>query len=76
MKREVGFLSGARMVTSHLRYDHAIIISGESWLEHWILAPSKIIFAKGITFTLFTNVKSALVVGDRENLAVAVVNEL
>ena len=64
------------MVTTHLRYDHAIIISGESWLEHWRLAPSKIIFARGIKFTLFTKVKSALVFGDRENLSVASVEDL
>ena len=76
MKREVGFLNGARMVAVHLHYDHAVIISGEGWLEHWRLAQSKIMFARGFKFTLFTKVKSALVFGHREDFAVASVKEL
>ena len=77
MKQEVGVLSGVRMVTTHLNYDHAVIISGEGWLGHWRLALSEIIFIRGVNkFMLFTRMKPTLVFGYGEDLVVAFVNEL
>ena len=64
------------MVTAHLHYDNAVIISVEGWLEHWRLAQSEVMLARGVKFTLFTKVKLTLVFGHGEELAVAFVNEL
>ena len=76
VKQDVGLLSGTRMVAMHLHYGHVVVISVESWLKYWRLAPSEVIFAQGVKFTLFTKVKPTLVFGHGEELAVAFINDL
>ena len=76
VKQEVGLLSGVRMVTMYLHYNHAIGICGKSWPQHWRLSPVEVMFARWVKFALFTKVKPTLVFGHGEELAVAFINEL